>query len=244
MTFHSFTTEDLLQFGGLITGIIGICVAIYTSVKSRQKELNSQIARMSVEREYYERSVRDLTDKLYKGQDRWQELNHLLIDSLQAQSSRPIDLRQVGELGPRDFFNSFGIQLDELTQNNKQVFVLTPFATSERSVYEKIASACREAGLHPKRGDEELIKGGILPHIVKEIAVSRLVIANINGRNPNVFYELGIAQAIGKPVIIISNNFSDAPFDLRQQQIVLYKSEDELLDKLRDSMVRLFSHPQ
>jgi hypothetical protein len=49
------------------------------------------------------------------------------------------------------------------------------------------------------------------------------LIADCTGRNPNVFYEIGIAHAIGKQTILISQTIDDVPFDLRHLRIVVYE---------------------
>ena len=85
-------------------------------------------------------------------------------------------------------------------------------------------------------------------NIIAQIVRAEFVIANIDGRNPNVYYELGIAHAIGKPTILISNvDFPDTNieddigFDIRQKQIVLYRNEAELEKKLIAQISRIRS---
>jgi hypothetical protein len=57
---------------------------------------------------------------------------------------------------------------------------------------------------------------------------SRVVICDCTGRNPNVFYEIGIAHTLGREVILITQNPEDIPFDLRHLRsayIVLFRSD-------------------
>lgn len=58
----------------------------------------------------------------------------------------------------------------------------------------------------------------ITKNIWQLINRSSLLIADITIRNPNVFYELGIAHTIGRDVIIISQNKDDIPFDIQSLQ--------------------------
>ena len=51
---------------------------------------------------------------------------------------------------------------------------------------------------------------------------SRAVIADCTTRNPNVFYEIGMAQTVGKPVLLITQDESDVPFDLRHLRYIKY----------------------
>ena len=55
------------------------------------------------------------------------------------------------------------------------------------------------------------------------ICRSRIIIADCTGRNPNVFYEIGIAHTVGKPVILIAQNSKDVPFDLRHIRYIPYE---------------------
>ena len=52
---------------------------------------------------------------------------------------------------------------------------------------------------------------------------SRVVIADCTTRNPNVFYEIGMAHTVGKPVILITQNEDDVPFDLRHIRYITYE---------------------
>jgi len=122
------------------------------------------------------------------------------------------------------------------------VFILTPFDKAHEADYSAIAEACLDAGFQPRRGDEEKIDGPILHHIINGILTADVVIANINGRNANVFYELGIAQALGKRVIIVARyRADDVPFDLRQQQLILYNDLTDLREKLLVALNRSYS---
>jgi hypothetical protein len=74
--------------------------------------------------------------------------------------------------------------------------------------------------------------------IVSLICQSGLVIADCTGRNPNVFYEAGIAHTLGRDVILIAQNLNDVPFDLRALAIITYlpnaQGLQELTAKLKD----------
>ena len=60
-----------------------------------------------------------------------------------------------------------------------------------------------------------------------EIVTVALRRADLSGKNPNVFYELGLAHAIGKPVVMVAATIDDVPFDLRGLRTILYDKENE-----------------
>jgi hypothetical protein len=68
--------------------------------------------------------------------------------------------------------------------------------------------------------------------VVSLIDRSRVVIADCTGRNPNVFYEIGIAHTLGREVILITQNNADIPFDLRHLRYVQYLNNGEGLAAL------------
>jgi len=47
-----------------------------------------------------------------------------------------------------------------------------------------------------------------------------VLLADLTGKNPNVFYELGLAHALAKPVILIAETLDDIPFDLRALRVI------------------------
>jgi hypothetical protein len=68
-------------------------------------------------------------------------------------------------------------------------------------------------------------------------------------KNPNVFYELGLAHALEKPVVLVSSNQDDVPFDLRHIRVILYDQTDpfwgqKLIDKLADNVRSALGNPE
>jgi len=100
-----------------------------------------------------------------------------------------------------------------------------PFELSFTDIYVSVISkAITQAGLKPLRADEIFSPGPIIEQIRSGIQQSRVCIADITGRNPNVLYELGIAQALGKPTILLSQDqdMDDVPFDVSHLRIIVY----------------------
>lgn len=199
-------------------------------------EMQKSSAELSYMRESLERSLFSLTDRLMSNEDRWKDLNHLLL-SYRPEVGR--DYAKVKKATTFDFFNQLGIDHSNIEVQKNQVFVLTPFHQDKRQTFDAIVHACREVGLVALRGDEEFVQGDIFKFIIQKMLASRLIIANIDGRNPNVFYELGIAHAIGKPTIIIAKEISGVPFDIQSKHIILYKDLAELNNKLHYTFTRL-----
>jgi len=129
-------------------------------------------------------------------------------------------------------------------------FVMMPFALPIGSYYEKIyAPAIEKAGLRPLRADDEIFKTGkIIDQIWSGIQSSKVLIAELTGRNPNVYYELGLAHASGKPVVLVCSSEADVPFDLRHIRVIYYETTDpfwgqKLIDKIAENVLSAIQNP-
>jgi nucleoside 2-deoxyribosyltransferase len=109
----------------------------------------------------------------------------------------------------------------------KTCFVIMPFKNEEwlPQVYQlSIEPVIRAAGFTCLRADKIPKAGFVLEHILKAVYDADVVIADITGNNANVMYELGLAHGFAKPVIVLSQNIAEAPFDLKSYRIILYKT--------------------
>jgi hypothetical protein len=82
---------------------------------------------------------------------------------------------------------------------------------------------CEQNLIQCWRVDELSRPGSITKDIVKGIFEADVVIADLTDRNPNVFYELGIAHSTGNKTIMTSQRGSDIPFDVGHYRIILYE---------------------
>lgn len=105
-------------------------------------------------------------------------------------------------------------------------FVLMPFDAAFNDVYRLgIQGAVHEfSDLLAERVDEQLYREGILERIYRQIEVADIIVADMTGQNPNVFYEVGYAHARGKLCILLTSDSADIPFDLKHQRHVVYGS--------------------
>jgi len=132
-------------------------------------------------------------------------------------------------------------KISELKDDKEQVdeklcFVLMPFDEKFNSIYEKIKEVVEELGLICKRADEIFNTKPVIEDICHSIQKSRILIADITGRNPNVFYELGFAHAKNKKVILITQDINDVPFDVKHYRCIVYKDTISGADELRDGL--------
>lgn len=103
------------------------------------------------------------------------------------------------------------------------IFVLMPFAPDFENVYYAIAEVARQIGATVERADHPVGQERITVRILESIRNARLVIADISIPNPNVFYEVGFAHAIGKPVFLMTRgDIASIPFDIKDYNVFRY----------------------
>jgi hypothetical protein len=107
------------------------------------------------------------------------------------------------------------------------VSVMMPFDSGFAPVFDSIRAAAEGAGLRARRADDIWENPAIIQDVVSLIDRSRVVICDCTGRNPNVFYEAGIAHTLGREVILITQADQDIPFDLRHLRYVRYLNNGE-----------------
>jgi tetratricopeptide (TPR) repeat protein len=133
------------------------------------------------------------------------------------------------------------------SDRQRTCFVIIPFAVEFKNQWElAIAPAIQDAGVMPVRGDDfSLAAGVIMSDVTRLIYQSDLIVADLSGRNPNVMYELGLAHAAQKPVIMIAQNDSDVPFDLSHVRYLKYDARDlrELRNNLTDRIKATLAIP-
>lgn len=132
------------------------------------------------------------------------------------------------------------IEIGKLTNS---CFVIMPFRSVYATEYsDVIRPAVETAGLQCVRADEIYSRPHVTADIWRSLRSARVVIAELTGQNTNVFYEVGLAHALGKPVIIITRDEDDVPFDLKALRYLYYSIDDpfwgENLRKALASMIQ------
>lgn len=187
-------------------------------------------------RERLENKIYNQTDLLTKPIEAFFDDNQLIITNNKA------DLA-INDLRPRNdsFFSGLGIDVDHSAVESRSVAVLMPFNNRFANRYETIKQACKETGFSCTRSDEKQLPGNLLSQILRMIISSSLVIAVIDGRNPNVFYEIGIAHSLGKPVIMIANRDDKdrQTADIASNRLLLYRDMADLKTQLSSTLNHL-----
>lgn len=124
-----------------------------------------------------------------------------------------------------------------------QLSAMMPFKPSFNLVYEAIFKAAQRAGMRCDRVDGIWENHSVIQDVISLIDRSQIVICDCSERNPNVFYEIGVAHALGKEVVLITQSNDDVPFDLRHLRYIQYLNNGEGLRELEERLVTRILSP-
>lgn len=130
------------------------------------------------------------------------------------------------------FFKQYDFDVE-----NNLCFVLMPFKEPFISIYNNhIKPTLEKAGFEIMIASDIFTPTPIIDDIWEHINKANLIVADVTGKNPNVFYELGIAHALSKYVVIVTQNADDVPFDLKHLRYFPYANNSDGLSILRSAL--------
>ena len=131
--------------------------------------------------------------------------------------------------GARAVLNSCTVaqRLDDATEvqvDRARVFCVMPFSeTWSDTVWRScIEVAVEGAQLKSKRGDTTLRTGSLIKNVWNQILESGCVVADLSAPNPNVYYELGMAHALGRDIFVMVQKGIDLPADIKGAHYLEY----------------------
>jgi hypothetical protein len=108
--------------------------------------------------------------------------------------------------------------------NNYDVFVLMPFMSKMKPVYEDhIRKVCEKLSFSVGRADDIFTVNSVMADVWTAIKGAKAIVADCTSRNPNVFYEIGLAHVLNKKVILLTQRTEDIPFDIRHLRHIKYE---------------------
>jgi hypothetical protein len=141
---------------------------------------------------------------------------------------KDVDLFQVlyrRKVGERPMPRVFPLSRNPV--NPRLISMMMPFEATFSETYRTVKAAVEAAGFECRRADDFWLHPHIMHDIIELISTSQVIICDLSGKNPNVFYEAGIAHTLGKEVILITQHENDVPFDLRPLRYIPYLNNGE-----------------
>ena len=210
---------DILSLLSLMMSVITMVILLFYlwERKIRQKKEENPKVQLSLQRESVENEIIKLNDRLTSDSINFSDINHLFLQV----PKNEIEVKN--EVRDDSFFTNFGINIDDYKVIPHTVFCLMPFNRNYDKLYTNIRLICEDNDIECQRSDEVVEPGFILKQILELILQSQLILAVIDGRNPNVFYEIGIAHALGKTVILLAEDTkANKVYDISYNRMILY----------------------
>lgn len=137
------------------------------------------------------------------------------------------------------------VSLAEKIVTSKSVLVVMSYSgrSDIDDAYDSFEAVCKEFGYNCKRVQSENAIDRIVPRILEEIGQAAFVIADLTELKQNVFYELGYAEGLGRPVVVTAKNGTDLPFDVKEIPTIFWDGQKKLKEDLR-TKIRMIADKQ
>ncbi|HEX6700724.1 MAG TPA: hypothetical protein VF101_08345 [Gaiellaceae bacterium] len=178
-----------------------------------------------------------------QGQHVWMRVDDVVVLSRELPTPLPGD--QVGATAWGG--STIRFQDVRVLAEMPQAFVVMQFGEPYDSIYsDVIAPVAAALGFEARRADEFHAPGIILQDIITSLVTSSVIVAEITPPNPNVFYELGYAHALGKPTILLAERDRELPFDVSGYRVIFYDNtiagKQAVEDDLRRHLLSILSN--
>ena len=242
-----FSIENSMILAVTVLSAIAVFASMIALWKTWKKNKEFQAKKgdlLSPQRDYVESILYNDVIPLTRDPGFFADASHILFENTSNS-----DLHIGKKLPDFSFFENMGINLSDVKVDDKMIACLMPFNKRFDRIRQSIVEACNQTGFNFRRSDDELIANNtdIRKSIVSMILEAKVIVAVLDGRNPNVFYEIGIAQSMGKLVLLVANLNRDEyqqtgrrqPVDLLSNRLITYNNPGELKDNLVKTLKKL-----
>ena len=126
---------------------------------------------------------------------------------------------------------------------NRKCFVEMPFEKRFEGIWLNVLKPTIESMNDTcVRADDIFTVGSILNDILNQILSADYIIADLTIHNPNVYYELGYSHGLNKKVILITQDISTLPFDLRDQRVITYQDTAAGAVQLKNDLIKYINN--
>lgn len=142
--------------------------------------------------------------------------------------------------GPQLTFAPSVFEIPTQGPDSDLIAVMSPFSQPFEAVFTTIEAASMSVGFRCLRAKDIWEHSSVIQDVFSLIFKAHIVVCDFTGKNPNVFYEAGIAHTLRKHVVPITQSASDIPFDLQHHRYLSYLNNNEGLTNLKGNLKRRF----
>jgi hypothetical protein len=145
---------------------------------------------------------------------------------------------KVGRWGLRTFKTKARFASISAASERPSCFVVMPFSRKLDRAHRVIRETVKECGLNSVRGDQSRKSRPIMEEVRAAIAEANLIVVDLTGKNPNVYFEAGIADALKKPWILLAQSKDDLTFDISPIRTIFYSATVKGYEKLNRELAQ------
>lgn len=165
--------------------------------------------------------------------ERWPSIQHAL----------GISLKQVAQLGTDSLVVTPQFGVPAPAPQPLDIFVVMSFDPKLKPIYDNhISKVTKSLNLSTQRADDIFSTHHVMSDVWQAMNAARIVIADCTGRNPNVFYEIGMAHTLGRPVILLAQHSRDVPFDVTAIRYIQYEYTPPGMEKFESQLARTLTN--
>jgi len=141
-----------------------------------------------------------------------------------------------------DALNQDNDNVDQLAENvialcenlfiPNTVFIVMPFKKEFDKLYKVYKTVCAKFGFEAVRTDKVVSLEKIVPRILDGIRHSAFIITDVTETSPNVFYEIGFAEGLGRRIIATAKTGTKLPFDIADTPVTFWNDPADLKKEL------------
>lgn len=146
------------------------------------------------------------------------------------------DSYSIGQVGLRTWRTQARYDNVRIEGATPKCFLIMPFASELDFVHRVVSEVVESYGIDCQRADEVFLSRPVMDDVKQLIAAADLVIVDFTGRNPNVYYEAGLADAWRKDWIVLAQSSEDMTFDVRHIRSIRYSNTMGADVRLRENL--------
>jgi hypothetical protein len=131
---------------------------------------------------------------------------------------------QIGQVGLKTWKTKARFENIKIEKAKPKAFVIMPFVSELDFVHQVIAKTVESFEINCVRADQITVSRPIMDDVKAQIAEADLIIVDFTGKNPNVYYEAGLADAWKKNWIVLAQSSEDLTFDVRHIRSIRYSN--------------------
>jgi hypothetical protein len=126
----------------------------------------------------------------------------------------------------------------ELQWVRPKCFVIMPFEAELKFVYSVIKETIEQQDIECQRADERFISQPIMEDVKNQISSADLVVVDFTNKNPNVYFEAGLADAWKKKWIVLAQSTNDLAFDVQHVRTIMYSNKMGADITLKENLIK------